>query len=96
MRVNEDCVWKGTARYVVPCFSWDTQISEYTFNHKNLSILTEKQSSLILPNAVVLTHAASCLSPTTGADVCTLIENVKTNENDKPLDDIKILSVDVE
>jgi hypothetical protein len=37
-----------------------------------------------------------CPHETTGADVCTLIENVKTNENDKPLDDIKILSVDVE
>lgn len=44
-------------------------------------------------STVILTHA---LVVPTGADVCTLIENVKTNENDKPLDEIKILSVDVE
>jgi hypothetical protein len=44
-------------------------------------------------NNVILTHV---LVVPTGADVCTLIENVKTNESDKPLDEIKILSVDVE
>ena len=33
---------------------------------------------------------------TNGMDVCTLIENVKTDKNDKPLEDIRILSVDLE
>jgi hypothetical protein len=33
---------------------------------------------------------------TNGMDVCTLIENVKTDKNDKPLDEIRILSVDLE
>jgi peptidylprolyl isomerase domain and WD repeat-containing protein 1 len=33
---------------------------------------------------------------TKGMDVCTTIENVKTDKMDKPLDDIRILSVDVE
>jgi len=27
-------------------------------------------------------------------DICTLIENVKTDKNDKPLDDIRILNID--
>ncbi|KAG7339690.1 peptidyl-prolyl cis-trans isomerase A [Nitzschia inconspicua] len=31
-----------------------------------------------------------------GMDVCTMIENVKTDKNDKPLEDIRILSVDIE
>lgn len=31
-----------------------------------------------------------------GMDVCTLIENVKTDDLDKPLDEIRILNVDVE
>jgi peptidylprolyl isomerase domain and WD repeat-containing protein 1 len=31
-----------------------------------------------------------------GMDICTLIENVKTDKNDKPLEDIRIVSVDVE
>lgn len=31
-----------------------------------------------------------------GMDICTMIENVKTDRNDKPLDDVRILSVDVE
>lgn len=31
-----------------------------------------------------------------GMDVCTLIENVPTDKMDKPLDEIRILSVDVE
>ena len=31
-----------------------------------------------------------------GMDVCTLIENSKTDDNDKPLDEIRILSVDIE
>lgn len=29
-------------------------------------------------------------------DVCTLIENVKTNESDKPLEDVRIHNVDLE
>lgn len=29
-------------------------------------------------------------------DVCTMIENVKTDHNDKPLDEIRILSIDIE
>lgn len=33
---------------------------------------------------------------TNGMDICTLIENVKTDKNDKPLDDIRILNVDLE
>lgn len=33
---------------------------------------------------------------TKGMDICTLIENVKVDKNDKPLDDIRIVSVDVE
>jgi len=33
---------------------------------------------------------------TNGMDVCTLIENTKTDKNDKPLDDIRILSIDLE
>mmetsp|Transcript_15947 Transcript_15947/g.36790 ORF Transcript_15947/g.36790 Transcript_15947/m.36790 type:complete len:669 (-) Transcript_15947:48-2054(-) len=33
---------------------------------------------------------------TKGMDVCKSIENVKTDKNDKPLDDIRILSVDLE
>ena len=33
---------------------------------------------------------------TNGMDVCTLIENVKTDQHDKPLDDVRILSVDLE
>jgi peptidylprolyl isomerase domain and WD repeat-containing protein 1 len=33
---------------------------------------------------------------TKGMDVCTLIENVKTDHNDKPLDEIRILSIDIE
>lgn len=33
---------------------------------------------------------------TKGMDVCTTIENVKTDKMDKPIDDIRILSVDVE
>jgi peptidylprolyl isomerase domain and WD repeat-containing protein 1 len=31
-----------------------------------------------------------------GADVCSIIENVKTDDNDKPLDEIRIHNVDVE
>jgi hypothetical protein len=68
----KDCVWKGTARYVVPY---------------------PDELMLCVRNNVILTLA---LVVPTGADVCTLIENVKTNESDKPLDEIKILSVDVE
>jgi hypothetical protein len=33
---------------------------------------------------------------TKGMDVCSQIENVKTDKNDKPLDDIQILSIDIE
>eukprot|EP00536_Pseudo-nitzschia_multiseries_P013618 jgi/Psemu1/245471/estExt_Genewise1.C_5940010 len=33
---------------------------------------------------------------TKGMDVCKSIENVKTDKNDKPLDDVRILSVDLE
>ena len=33
---------------------------------------------------------------TKGMDVCTTIENAKTDKMDKPLEDIRILSVDVE
>ena len=33
---------------------------------------------------------------TNGMDVCTAIENVKTDHNDKPLDEIRILSIDLE
>ena len=33
---------------------------------------------------------------TKGMDVCKLIENVHTDKNDKPIDDIRILSVDLE
>ena len=33
---------------------------------------------------------------TKGMDICTLIENTKTDKMDKPLDEIRILSVDVE
>lgn len=33
---------------------------------------------------------------TSGMDVCTLIENVKTDKNDKPLEDIRIVSIDLE
>ena len=33
---------------------------------------------------------------TKGMDICTLIENVKVDKNDKPFDDIRIVSVDVE
>ena len=29
-------------------------------------------------------------------DICTLIENAKVDKNDKPFDDIRIVSVDVE
>ena len=32
---------------------------------------------------------------TKGMDVCTAIENVKTDDTDKPLDEISILSVDI-
>jgi peptidylprolyl isomerase domain and WD repeat-containing protein 1 len=31
-----------------------------------------------------------------GMDVCTQIENVKTDKMDKPLEDIRILSIDIE
>ena len=31
-----------------------------------------------------------------GMDVCTAIENAKTDQFDKPLDEIRILSVDIE
>jgi cyclophilin family peptidyl-prolyl cis-trans isomerase len=31
-----------------------------------------------------------------GMDICTMIENAKTDKFDKPLDEIRILSVDVE
>lgn len=31
-----------------------------------------------------------------GMDICTLIENAKTDEGDKPLDEIRILSIDIE
>lgn len=31
-----------------------------------------------------------------GMDICTKIENVKTDRNDKPLDEIRIMSVDIE
>jgi len=31
-----------------------------------------------------------------GMDVCTLIENAKTDDSDKPFEDIRILSVDLE
>jgi len=33
---------------------------------------------------------------TKGMDICNMIENVKTDTNDKPLDEIRILSIDVE
>lgn len=33
---------------------------------------------------------------TKGMDVCILIENAKTDDADKPLEDIRILSVDIE
>jgi len=33
---------------------------------------------------------------TNGMDVCTLIENVRTGKDDKPMDDIRILSIDLE
>lgn len=33
---------------------------------------------------------------TKGMDICTLIENAKTDDGDKPFDDIRILSVDIE
>ena len=33
---------------------------------------------------------------TKGMDICTLIENAKVDKNDKPFDDIRIVSVDVE
>jgi peptidylprolyl isomerase domain and WD repeat-containing protein 1 len=32
---------------------------------------------------------------TKGMDICTLIENVKTNDNDKPLKDIQIINIDI-
>jgi peptidylprolyl isomerase domain and WD repeat-containing protein 1 len=31
-----------------------------------------------------------------GMDICALIENVKTDDSDKPLDDIRIVNVDLE
>lgn len=31
-----------------------------------------------------------------GMDICTNIENVKTDHNDKPLEEIRILSIDIE
>jgi len=31
-----------------------------------------------------------------GMDICTLIENAKADEGDKPLEDIRILSIDLE
>jgi hypothetical protein len=31
-----------------------------------------------------------------GMDVCSMIEKVKTDESDRPLDDIRIRSVDLE
>jgi hypothetical protein len=31
-----------------------------------------------------------------GMDICTMIENVKTDKMDKPLEEIRIVSVDVE
>ena len=33
---------------------------------------------------------------TRGMDVCTMIENVKTDRMDKPLEEIRILSIDIE
>jgi peptidylprolyl isomerase domain and WD repeat-containing protein 1 len=33
---------------------------------------------------------------TKGMDVCSQIENVKTDRNDKPFEDIHILSIDIE
>lgn len=33
---------------------------------------------------------------TKGMDVCTQIENVKTDRMDKPLEEIRILSIDIE
>jgi peptidylprolyl isomerase domain and WD repeat-containing protein 1 len=31
-----------------------------------------------------------------GMDICTMIENVKTDKHDKPLEEIRIVSVDIE
>jgi peptidylprolyl isomerase domain and WD repeat-containing protein 1 len=31
-----------------------------------------------------------------GMDICTMIENVKIDKSDKPLEEIRIVSVDVE